>query len=261
MIVSSSERLSLKRDLRVAAGAQQYVLHYQPIFRSSDLGFSGYEALVRWQHPELGLLPPDRFIPLAEESGAIDELGRFVLHEVMRQLAEWDESGFVVPRMCVNISARQFERAGLRDEIARALRDAQISPQRLELELTESSVMRDLSGGIAMLHELKGLGVRLSVDDFGTGYTSLSYLRRLPIDTLKIDKTFLRDMLPGSQDEAIVKAIVILAENLGLTSIAEGIESRVTLEHIRSIGAHEVQGYFLGEPAPPAQAALAVKAI
>jgi diguanylate cyclase (GGDEF)-like protein/PAS domain S-box-containing protein len=254
MVVASSERLSLKRDLRGAAGAGQYVLHYQPIFRSADLVFTGFEALVRWQHPELGLLPPDHFISLAEESGAIDELGLFVLSEVARQIVAWEHEGLMVPRVCVNISARQFERAGLKEGIARTLREAGVSPSRLELELTESSVMRDISGGIAMLHELKSLGVRLSVDDFGTGYTSLSYLKRFPIDTLKIDKSFLRDMLPGSQDEAIVKAIVILAENLGLTSIAEGIESRVTLEQIREIGAHEVQGFFLGEPALPADA-------
>jgi len=254
MLVSSSERLSLKRDLRIAADAGQYVLHYQPIFRCADLAFTGFEALVRWQHPELGLLPPDHFIPLAEESGAIDDLGAFVLNEVGRQLGAWDRGGFSVPRVCVNISARQFERAGLKETIARMLREWNLAPSRLELELTESSVMRDISGGIAMLHELKSVGVRLSVDDFGTGYTSLSYLRRFPIDTLKIDKTFLRDMLPGSQDEAIVKAIVILAENLGLTSIAEGIESRVTLEHIRRIGAHEVQGYFMGEPVAPEEA-------
>ncbi|HEY5349467.1 MAG TPA: EAL domain-containing protein [Candidatus Lustribacter sp.] len=258
MIAASSERLSLKRDLRGAAALGQYVLYYQPIFRSLDLAFTGFEALVRWQHPQLGLLPPDHFIPLAEESGAIDELGHFVLREVCRQLRQWEGGGLTVPRVCVNISARQFERAGLKEAIARTLREAGIEPSRLELELTESSVMRDISGGIAMLHELKSLGVRLSVDDFGTGYTSLSYLRRFPIDTLKIDKSFLRDMLPGSQDEAIVKAIVILAENLGLTSIAEGIESRVTLEQIRAIGAHEVQGYFLGEPVPPEEAVGAV---
>jgi diguanylate cyclase (GGDEF)-like protein/PAS domain S-box-containing protein len=254
MIASSAERLSLKRDLRGAAGAAQYVLHYQPIFRAEDLAFTGFEALVRWQHPELGLLPPDHFIHLAEESGAIDDLGAFVLHEVCRQLNAWDAQGVDVPRVCVNISARQFERAALRDVIASTLRGSGIAPSRLELELTESSVMRDISGGIAMLHDLKALGVRLSVDDFGTGYTSLSYLRRFPIDVLKIDRSFLRDMLPGSQDEAIVKAVVILAENLGLTSIAEGIESRVTLEQIRNIGAYEVQGFFLGEPAPPQDA-------
>lgn len=254
MIASSAERLSLKRDLRGAAAAGQYVLHYQPIFRAADLAFTGFEALVRWQHPELGLLPPDHFIHLAEESGAIDDLGTFVLHEVCRQLNAWDAQGIDVPRVCVNISARQFERSALRDVIASTLRASGIAPSRLELELTESSVMRDISGGIAMLHDLKALGVRLSVDDFGTGYTSLSYLRRFPIDVLKIDRSFLRDMLPGSQDEAIVKAIVILAENLGLTSVAEGIESRVTLEQIRNIGAYEVQGYFLGEPGPPQDA-------
>jgi len=254
MIAASSERLSLKRDLRVAASEGQYVLHYQPIFRSMDLKFTGYEALVRWQHPELGLIPPDHFIPLAEESGAIDELGAFVLQNVCRQLSLWDAEGYDVPRVCVNISARQFERVGLREMIAATLRASGIDPSRIELELTESSIMRDISGGIAMLHDLKALGVRLSVDDFGTGYTSLSYLRRFPIDVLKIDKSFLRDMLPGSQDEAIVKAIVTLAQNLGLTSIAEGIESRVTLEQIRAIGAYEVQGFFLGEPAPHEEA-------
>ncbi len=254
MIASSAERLSLKRDLRSASNAGQFVLHYQPIFRSIDLSFAGFEALVRWQHPELGLLPPEHFIHLAEESGAIDDLGLYVLREVCRQLVEWDARGVDVPRVSVNISARQFERASLREAITTTLRESRIAPSRLELELTESSVMRDITSGIAMLHELKALGVRLSVDDFGTGYTSLSYLRRFPIDVLKIDKTFLRDMLPGSQDEAIVKAIVILAENLGLRSIAEGIESRLTLEHIRAIGAHEVQGFFLGEPAPPEEA-------
>jgi EAL domain-containing protein (putative c-di-GMP-specific phosphodiesterase class I) len=195
-------------------------------------------------------LPPEHFIHLAEESGAIDDLGVFVLREVCRQLREWDARGVEIPRICVNVSARQFERSSLRDSIVKILRESGIAPSRLELELTESAVMRDISSGIALLNDLKSLGVRLSVDDFGTGYTSLSYLRRFPIDTLKIDKSFLRDMLPGSQDEAIVKTIVILAESLGLASVAEGIESRITLEQIRAIGAHEVQGYFLGEPAP-----------
>jgi diguanylate cyclase (GGDEF)-like protein/PAS domain S-box-containing protein len=250
MIASSSERLALKRDLRVAASAGQLILHYQPILRSHDLVFAGFEALVRWQHPTLGLLPPDHFISLAEETGAIDELGAYVLRDVCRQLVDWDAQGIHVPRVCVNISARQFERPGLKESIAGTLRDSGIDPARIELELTESSIMRDITSGIAMLHELKALGVRLSVDDFGTGYTSLSYLRRFPIDVLKIDKSFLRDMLPGSQDEAIVKAIVTLAANLGLTTIAEGIESRVTLEQIRAIGADEVQGFFLGEPCP-----------
>jgi EAL domain-containing protein (putative c-di-GMP-specific phosphodiesterase class I) len=248
MIASSSERLALTRDLRGAASAGQLVLHYQPLFRSTDLSFAGFEALVRWMHPVLGILQPDHFIALAEETGAIDELGAHVLRHVCKRLAAWDEQGIRVPRVCVNISPRQFERPGLHEGIATTLRESGIDPLRIELELTESSIMRDISGGIAVLHDLKALGVRLSVDDFGTGYTSLSYLRRFPIDTLKIDKGFLRDMLPGSPDEAIVKAIVTLASNLGLNSVAEGIESRVTLEQIRAIGADEVQGFFLGEP-------------
>ena len=212
MIASSSERLALKRDLRVAPRAGQFVLHYH---RSSVRKISsspGFEALVRWQHPILGLLPPDHFIGLAEETGAIDEVGAYVFKAVCRQLGEWDACGARVPRICVNISARQFERPGLKASLEDAARNGN-SPARIELELTETSMMRDITGGIAMLHELKSLGVRLSVDDFGTGYTSLSYLRRFPIDVFKIDKAFLRDMLPGSQDEAIVKAIVTLASN------------------------------------------------
>ncbi len=248
MIASSNDRLAIKRDLRAAAAANQLVVHYQPLFRSVDLRFAGFEALVRWGHPELGLLPPDRFIALAEETGAIDEVGLYVMRTVCRQVKRWDDAGIHVPRVCVNISARQFERPGLRESIAGVLRESNLDPERIELELTESSIMRDITGGIAMLHELKGLGVRLSVDDFGTGYTSLSYLRRFPIDVLKIDKTFLRDLLPGSRDEAIVRAIATLAGNLGLTSVAEGIESRVTLQQIRAIGVSEVQGFFLGEP-------------
>lgn len=254
MIAASSERLALKRDLRAAAATDQFVLHYQPIFRSRDLGFAGFEALVRWEHPKLGLLPPDHFITLAEESGTIDELGAWVFRAVCRQIAAWDAAGIFVPRVCVNISARQFERVGLKTLIAGTLNESGVDGSRIELELTESSIMRDITGGIALLHEFKALGVRLSVDDFGTGYTSLSYLRRFPVDVLKIDKSFLRDMLPGSQDEAIVKAIVTLASNLGLLSIAEGIESRGVLEQIRSIGAVEVQGYYLGEPAPVSEA-------
>lgn len=254
MIAASSERLALKRDLRVAASENQLIVYYQPIFHSADLRFAGFEALVRWQHPALGLVPPDYFIPLAEESGAIDELGAYVLREVCRQLCQWDKEGCLVPRICVNISARQFERPGLKESIASIIAQSGLDASRIELELTESSIMRDITGGIAMLHDLKALGVRLSVDDFGTGYTSLSYLRRFPIDVLKIDKSFLRDIMPGSQDEAIVKAIVTLAQSLGLSSIAEGIESRVTLEQIRALGATEVQGFFLGEPSPPDEA-------
>jgi diguanylate cyclase (GGDEF)-like protein/PAS domain S-box-containing protein len=250
MLASSTERITLKRDLRGAMERDQLLLYYQPIMRASDMAFTGFEALVRWQHPTLGLLMPDHFIPLAEESGAIDAVGEWVFAHVCADLARWDEMGVVVPRVCVNISARQFERAGLIAAITNTLKKTNIDPLRLELELTESSIMRDITGGIALLNELKGLGLRLSVDDFGTGYTSLSFLRRFPIDTLKIDKAFVRDLLPGSHDEAIVKAIVTLAQNLGLISIAEGIETQGTLDQIRALGVDEVQGFYLSRPIP-----------
>ncbi|HET6895375.1 MAG TPA: EAL domain-containing protein [Candidatus Baltobacteraceae bacterium] len=250
MLVSSAERITLKRDLRSAMDRNQLLLYYQPIFRASDMAFTGFEALVRWQHPTLGLLMPDHFIPLAEESGSIDAVGEWVFAAVCADLAKWDEAGVSVPRVCVNISARQFERAGLIAAITGTLKNTNVDPQRLELELTESSIMRDITGGIALLNELKSLGLRLSVDDFGTGYTSLSFLRRFPIDTLKIDKAFIRDLLPGSHDEAIVKAIVTLAQNLGLISIAEGIETQITLDQVRALGVDEVQGYYLTRPIP-----------
>ena len=255
MLVSSAERITLKRDLRTAMERNELLLYYQPIFRASDMAFTGFEALVRWQHPALGLLMPDHFIPLAEESGSIDAVGEWVLKNVCKDLKRWDEQGVVVPRICVNISARQFERSGLIAAITSTLQNSKVDPLRLELELTESSIMRDITGGIALLNELKSLGLRLSVDDFGTGYTSLSFLRRFPIDTLKIDKQFIRDLLPGSHDEAIVKAIVTLAQNLGLISIAEGIETRSTLDQVRSLGVDEVQGYFLNRPMPSEECA------
>lgn len=254
MLSSSTERVALKRDLRSAAAEGQLLLHYQPIVRCTDLEFCGFEALVRWQHPTLGLLQPDSFIPVAEESGSIDVLGEWVLGEVARQLARWKAEGFIVPRVCVNVSPRQFERGTLEPTLRRVLAEYDVQPSSFELELTESSIMHDVSSAIALLQSLKRLGVRLSVDDFGTGYTSLSYLRRFPIDTLKIDKGFVRDMLPGSHDAAIVKAIVTLAQTVGLTSIAEGVETQDTLDQLREIGVEEVQGFFVSRPAPASEA-------
>lgn len=250
MLVTSAERITLKRDLRNAMDRNQLVLCYQPIFRTNDMAFTGFEALVRWQHPTLGLLLPDHFIPLAEESGSIDAVGEWVFAAVCADIARWDAQETFVPRVCVNVSARQFERSGLIAAISQTLMQSQVPPGRIELELTESSIIRDITSGIALLNELKKLGLRLSVDDFGTGYTSLSFLRRFPIDTLKIDKAFIRDLLPGSHDEAIVKAIVTLAQNLGLTSIGEGIETQLTLDQVRAIGVDEVQGFFLSRPIP-----------
>lgn len=256
MLATSAERITLKRDLRNAMERGQLRLCYQPILRAQDMALTGFEALVRWQHPTLGLLMPDHFIPLAEESGAIDAVGEWVFDSVCADIVAWDEQGIHVPRICVNISARQFERSRLIAAITQTLASKGVAPSRLELELTESSIMRDITSGIALLNELKGVGLRLSVDDFGTGYTSLSFLRRFPIDTLKIDKAFIRDLMPGSHDEAIVKAIVTLAQNLGLTSIAEGVETQLALDQVRNIGVEEVQGFFVGRPIDSQECAL-----
>ncbi len=250
MLLSSAERMTLKRQLRNAPLAGELVLHYQPIFRAPDKTLAAMEALVRWQHPELGLLMPDNFIALAEESGSIDDVGEWVLEEAMRHLEIWDAAGIAVPRVCVNLSARQFERRDLRARIGGILARRETVSARLELELTESAIMRDVTAAIAILQDLKTLGVRLSVDDFGAGYTSLSFLRRFPVDTLKIDQSFVRDLLPGSQDEAIVKAIVTLATNLGLTSVAEGVETGDVAGQLRELGVDELQGYHLAMPMP-----------
>lgn len=253
MLAASAERTTLRRDLRAAIEREQLVVYYQPIFRCQGMELAGFEALVRWHHPTLGMLLPDHFIPLAEESGMIEQLGEWVLQNVCMQTTQWQAEALDVPRVCVNISARQFENPSLRRNIERILNAHGVDPSRIELELTESSILRDLTSAVAMLHDLKKLGVRLSVDDFGTGYTSLSFLRRFPIDVLKIDKSFVRELLPGSHDEAIVKAISTLAENLGLISVAEGIETPLALEQIRAIGCTEVQGYLLSRPLSPQQ--------
>ncbi len=250
MLLTSAERITLRKQLRNAPMAGELLLHYQPIFRASDRSLAALEALVRWQHPEMGLLMPDNFIALAEESGTIDDLGEWVLDEVTRHIQHWDSIGAHVPRVAVNISARQFEKRDLRTRIANILARRNTDPGRLELELTESAIMRDVTAAIATLQDLKTLGVRLSVDDFGAGYTSLSFLRRFPVDTLKIDQSFVRDLLPGSQDEAIVKAIVTLATNLGLGCVAEGVESGEIADQLRSLGVQELQGYHLSMPLP-----------
>ena len=255
MLAAPAERLTLQTDLQRSIIKDQLVMYYQPIFNIDGETVVAYEALLRWNHPALGLLLPDTFIPLAEESGFIEPLGEWALNEICRQANEWSAQGFEVPRVCFNVSARQFERRGLRKTIERALDSHHIRPERLELELTESSIMKDVSSAIATLCDLKDIGLRLSIDDFGTGYTSLSFLKRFPLDVLKIDKSFVRDMRPGSHDEAIVKAVTTLARNLQLTSIAEGVETLAQLEHLRDIRCDEVQGFLLSRPLTAKQCA------
>ena len=244
------ERLELENGLRRALVRQEFVLHYQPKVDVRTGSIDSAEALIRWQHPTHGLIAPNDFIPLAEETGLIIPIGEWVLNEACRQAQSWRASGLRPLRVAVNLSAQQFRQKKLVDIVSAALRTAALEPRYLELELTESTVMHDAEQSIEILRELSALGVRISVDDFGTGYSSLSYLRRLPLDKLKIDRTFIRELATSRDDAAIVRAIVSLAHNLRIKVIAEGVETPDQLVYLREAGCDQYQGYHYSAPVP-----------
>jgi EAL domain-containing protein (putative c-di-GMP-specific phosphodiesterase class I) len=208
----------------------------------------GVEALMRWRHAERGWIPPGRFIPVAEESHLIQPLGDWALGEGCRQLAVWDRAGHYDLQVGINVSAVQFRSAGFVGAVTRALRAQEIDPSRLELELTESELIDDREVAISVLGSLKKLGVKISVDDFGTGYSSLNYLSRLPVDCLKIDRSFVVRVEQGGRDAAIVQAIISLAHSLGLRVLAEGVETKEQLRFLRSHGCDEAQGHLFARP-------------
>jgi len=224
------------------------VLHFQPIFSMERCAVVGAEALLRWQHPERGMVPPDEFIPLAEQSGIIDELGTWVIREACRIAAHWDNNF----KIAVNLSPLQFEKPGLVATVVEALKDSGLSPDRLELEVTESVLLRDNAVNIAVLDELSDLGVSIALDDFGTGYSSLSYLHRFSFDCIKIDHSFICDITRNRDSLKIVRAIVMLAHSLGLEVTAEGVETDEQLAAVRGEGCDFVQGYYIGAPMPVA---------
>ncbi|WNV75386.1 EAL domain-containing protein [Geodermatophilus sp. DSM 44513] len=242
----------LQADLYHALERQELVLHYQPIVDLTADRVSGYEALLRWQHPARGLVPPARFIALAEESGLIVPIGRWVLREAARQAATWQAGDGAGPRVSVNVSVRQFQHPGLVADVADALATSDLPPDRLTLEITESLLVQDADRATARLQAVKDLGVRLALDDFGTGYSSLSYLRRFPIDVLKIDKSFVDGVARSTADRAVVAAIVALGRTLDMDLVAEGIESGAELAALEALGVRYGQGYHLGRPAPAA---------
>jgi diguanylate cyclase (GGDEF)-like protein len=245
-------RLQWETELRHALERREFAVYYQPLV---DLGSStivGFEALVRWRHPEHGLVPPAQFIPLAEDTGLILPLGQLVLRTACQQAQAWLArlpAGTPL-RISVNLSARQFQHAGLVDDVAQALRDTGLAPHHLQLEITESVVMHSASVALATLQKLKHLGVQLAIDDFGTGYSSLSYLKHFPVDTLKIDRTFVECLDQDSANTAIAQAIITLAHTLELHTVAEGVETRAQQQALQALGCEFGQGFFWAQPLP-----------
>ena len=250
MQAAVSARASLEADLREAVQRRQFVLHYQAQVDGSGQ-ITGCEALLRWPHPERGIIPPGEFIPLAEETGLILPLGHWVLERACRQLAVWSAQVAMAPlTIAVNVSARQFHHDDFVDQVLAVLGRTGANPSRLKLELTESLLVDNVESVIAKMSVLRTHGVGFSLDDFGTGYSSLSYLKRLPLAQLKIDQGFVRDILTDPNDAAIAKMVIVLAESMGLSVIAEGVESQAQRDFLAEHGCHAYQGYLFGRPLP-----------
>jgi EAL domain-containing protein (putative c-di-GMP-specific phosphodiesterase class I) len=250
MGVRSPERVDLEAALRRALERSELEVFYQPVVAVGDGAIVGSEALVRWNHPERGLLAPAHFIGLAEETGLILPLGRFVLEEACRRVRSWRDRFDVVLTMSVNLSSRQFQQPGLVEEIETILVATGVDPRQICLEITESLAMEDVELTIAVLHRLKDLGVRVAIDDFGTGYSSLSYLKRFPVDVVKIDRAFVSGLDTSPVDAAIVAAVIGLAEAVGITTVAEGVETAGQLEHLRNLRCPLAQGFAFAAPMP-----------
>ncbi|MGN6703415.1 MAG: putative bifunctional diguanylate cyclase/phosphodiesterase, partial [Burkholderiaceae bacterium] len=248
------DRLTRENSLRLAVERGELVMHYQPRLDIARNELVGVEALLRWDHPDKGLMMPSHFIGLAEETGLIDAIGEWVLGIACRQLKCWQNAGLSPIRMSVNISAIQLRSDATVDVIARALGASGLDPSCLELEITESSLMQNLDAVQERLESIRKLGVHLSIDDFGTGYSSLSYLKQLPIDTLKIDKSFVRDVTQNPDDAAIVGVTIAMAHSMGLRVVAEGVTAVEQMRFLESCGCDEVQGYLLCQPLPADEA-------
>jgi diguanylate cyclase (GGDEF)-like protein len=242
---------ALESDLRVAVQRDELRMHYQPAFDTNTGDLVGLEALVRWQHPQRGLLSPDEFIPLAEESGLIVPMGRWILHEVCRQIQAWRSLGHAVPRCAVNLSVRQFASASLVDEVREALALADLDAEVLTVEITESLLMSDPDRARQAVTELHAMGVQVAIDDFGTGFSSLAYLKHFPVQVLKLDRSFIHGLPSDRGDAAITHAVLAMAHRLNMKVVAEGVETAEQLRFLRRMGCDVVQGYLLGRPVSP----------
>ncbi|MFL4982682.1 MAG: EAL domain-containing protein [Xanthobacteraceae bacterium] len=246
MDMRAQARRALEMDLRQALEKQQFELHYQPQVDIENGSIVGFEALIRWRHPARGLVPPMEFIPLAEQTGLIVGLGEWVLRRACRDARKWPDA----VKVAVNVSPAQFKKHDLLQRVARILDETGLAPNRLELEITESLLLRDVEKNLATLQQLKALGIRISMDDFGTGYSSLSNLRSFPFDKIKIDRSFVKDLEQNADSAAIVRAVMGLGQALGITTCAEGVETEYQLRRLRNEGCMEVQGYYYSKPKP-----------
>lgn len=252
MLSMAMERLDLEGELRHALERGEFLLHYQPQIRLDTGEVVGMEALLRWQHPKQGLIPPDRFIPLLEETGLIVPVGEWVLQTACRFNQALQRAGLPPIRVAVNLSARQFRDKSLISIVARVLRETGQAPQSLDLEITESLLMENVSVATETLKTLRGMGVYISMDDFGTGYSSIAYLKRFTITGIKIDQSFVRDILTDSGAVALVQGIIAMANALHLEVVAEGVETKEQLTLLRNQGCYQAQGYLVARPLPSA---------
>jgi EAL domain-containing protein (putative c-di-GMP-specific phosphodiesterase class I) len=244
------ERLAMESSLRRAIERNEFLLHYQPKLDLRTGAIAGVEALIRWKHPDWGMVSPAQFIPLAEETGLIVQIGEWVLKTACDQSRSWREQGIPAVRVAVNLSARQFSQKTLVSDVARTLAQSGLTPDCLELEITESLVMHNPEGAAETLHKLKAMGITLSIDDFGTGYSSLAYLKRFPIDCVKIDRSFIKDIPTEADDMAITKGVIALGHSLRLKVVAEGVETVEQQDFLRSNDCDEMQGYLFSKPLP-----------
>jgi EAL domain-containing protein (putative c-di-GMP-specific phosphodiesterase class I) len=260
MNVRVAEALAIENKLRRAIERREFVLHYQPKVALASSRITGLEALIRWQDPDQGLIAPGRFIPVLEETGMIVEVGRWAVEQAFVDLRAWAAQGINVPRVAVNVSSIQLQRKDFVDSIIEEIRRGGNNPEWLELEITESLVMRNVEDSTRKLSILRGMGVKVAIDDFGTGYSSLSYLGRLPVDTLKIDRSFISGVAMETDSVTVVSTILALAHGLKLNVVAEGVETREQADMLRRFRCDEAQGYFYSRPIPAGEIQVLLRA-
>jgi EAL domain-containing protein (putative c-di-GMP-specific phosphodiesterase class I) len=248
MTEKAFERLLMENSLRQALENEEFVVHYQPQVDTITEKIVGMEALVRWNHPSMGLVPPSKFIPLAEETGLIVKLDRWVMKTAMKQITKWNLENLYEKFVSLNLSIKQLEEKDFIEFLQKTLKETKCSPSFIELEITESQIMKDAKKCIQILNSVKELGIAISIDDFGTGYSSLSYLKKFPISKIKIDQSFVKDIPNDEDDIALVKVIISIAKNLNLSTIAEGVETNEQKEFMLKHGCDKIQGYFYSKP-------------